>query len=308
MLKLDKRTGQTEHLSFRDLPSLLSAGDLLVLNETRVTALRLQGRKSTGAHVEALLLTETAPRTFEALAKPGRALRVGAEISFAQGLTARVVGADGICRTLEFEEADEFAARLRDAGEVPLPPYIRTRLSDKERYQTVYSRSGGSAAAPTAGLHFTEEVFAELKLRGVDTAKVALDVGVDTFAPLREENLNSHRMHGEVCRLSPETAEAINGCSGRIVAVGTTTVRTLESLATSAKRVSSGERETRLFIRPGFNFQVVDAILTNFHMPRTTMLVMLAAFVGREPLFAAYKEAIDERYRFLSFGDSMILI
>jgi S-adenosylmethionine:tRNA ribosyltransferase-isomerase len=309
LLHLHRDTGRIEHRRFAEVVEILRPGDLLVMNDTRVSAIRLFGRKPTGGEVEALLLREEAPGRYEALVKPGRRLKEDARIEFPGGLAATVREArpDGR-RLLEFEARPDLLDRLAEVGRVPLPPYIREKLGDDERYQTVYSRQGGSAAAPTAGLHFTPELLEALRAGGVETAWVTLDVGLDTFRPLQAENLAEHRMHGERCVMPQETATKIAKTVGRIIAVGTTTVRTLETFATGTRSVQPGETVSHLFIRPGFRFQVVDGMFTNFHMPRTSMLMMIAALSTRERIMEAYGEALNREYRFLSFGDSMLIL
>lgn len=305
LLYLNKATGEIRHMEFRDVPGLLHPGDLLVLNDTRVSALRLRGAKATGANIELLLLKEIDPSTYEALAKPGKRLQPGANLVFEDDLTAEVLADIGEGKKLvRFSDP----SKLRTVGKVPLPPYITAELSKPERYQTVYASTPGSAAAPTAGLHFTPEILQELSDMGVQTAKVTLNVGLDTFRPISAESLDDHVMHGENCTVSPETAEAVASCRGRVIAVGTTSTRTLETFATGRRTLATGTRISTLFIRPGFEFQIVDGLFTNFHMPRTTMLVMLAALAGEERVRAAYKEALDQDYRFLSFGDSMLIL
>lgn len=308
LLWIEPFSGQIRHLAFRDCAGLLREGDLLVLNETRVTARRLLGRKTSGGAVEALLLREVGHGRYTALLKPGRRLKPGAEIEFEGGLRAKVAAMGDGFRDLQFEAQPDLRERIASFGAVPLPPYISARLDNEERYQTVYARSPGSAAAPTAGLHFTEELLDQLRGQGVRTATVQLDVSVDTFRPIEAEHVEHHRMHGEWCRVPEATVDAVRTCRGRVIAVGTTTVRTLETFATGRRQLESGERLSTLYIRPGFPFQVVDGLFTNFHMPRTSLLVMLAAFVGRDRLFAAYTEALETGYRFLSFGDSMLVL
>ena len=308
LLLLPRAEGPVRHLSFRDVPGLLREGDLLVLNDTRVTALRLQGRKATGAAVEALLLSEPEPGVFVALMRPGKRLRVGARVEFEElRATVEAELPDGQ-RRLAFDPQPTISSRLREIGTVPLPPYIHAALADPERYQTVIARAPGSAAAPTAALHFTPALLDALRAEGVETATVTLSVGLDTFRPVEAEDLDAHAMHGEVCEVSPETVEAVARCRGRVIAVGTTSVRTLETFAEGPRRLASGRRTSRLFIRPGYEWKVVDGMFTNFHLPRTTMLIMLAALVGQARLFAAYEEAVREEYRFLSFGDSMLIL
>ena len=308
LLHLPLDGGPVRHRLFTDVPEILREGDLLVLNDTRVSALRLRGRKPTGAEVEALLLSEPTSGTFVALMRPGKRLRTGARVLF-DDLQATIEAElpDGM-RRLRFDPHPMLATRLHEIGTVPLPPYIHAALLDAERYQTVIAHVPGSAAAPTAALHFTPELLGALQARGVEIATVTLSVGLDTFRPVEKEDLAGHVMHGEVCEVSQETADAVGRCRGRIVAVGTTSVRTLETFAVGPRRLATGRRDSKLFIRPGFEWRIVDGMFTNFHLPKTTMLMMLSARVGRERLFAAYAEAVEERYRFLSFGDSMLLL
>ncbi len=307
LLRLDRQTGEVEHLAFRDVPRLLAPGDLLVMNDTRVSALRLFGERPTGGRVELLLLREREDG-WEALAKPARKLGPGERVSFGAGLESTVLGDLGEGRRLlRFTAPGDVREALAALGETPLPPYVRTKIEDPERYQTVYASTPGSAAAPTAGLHFTEEVLAELEALGVRTARVTLDVGIDTFRPISADDPLAHRMHGERCRVPQATADAVADCEGRVIAVGTTSVRTLESMAVGPRQLVAGERDTDLYITPGFLFRVVDGMFTNFHMPRTTMLMMLAALAGHQALMDAYREAVERRYRFLSFGDSMFV-
>jgi S-adenosylmethionine:tRNA ribosyltransferase-isomerase len=309
LLWLHRDTGRIEHRTFRDCVGILQPGDLLVLNDTRVTAIRLFGCKESGAAVEALLLKEEGAGVFEALARPGKRLQPGTRIVFDGGLVATVIeNLDGPKKRIAFESTDGLREQLAAAGHVPLPPYIHESLSDPERYQTVYSQTGGSAAAPTAGLHFTPGLLQELETKGVRSARVTLDVGVDTFRPVEAETLSDHKMHGERCSLPLETAKAIRDCTGRVVAVGTTSARTLESFAIGPRVVDPGERVTSIFIRPGYRFQIVDGMFTNFHMPRTTMLMMISALASRERIMEAYHQALANQYRFLSFGDSMLIL
>jgi len=309
LLHLNPRTGEIKHRQFREVVDLLNPGDLLVLNDTRVSAVRLLGEKPTGGAVEALLLAEEAEGVYRALLKPGRRLPLGSKMRFSGGLEAEVVAIleDGQKR-IAFVPMPALREKIADFGLAPLPPYIHEKLTDKERYQTVYGANSGSAAAPTAGLHFTPEILAELAAKGVGTAKVTLHVGLDTFRPVQSEDPSQHPIHGETCDLSQKTASNIAVSSGRIIAVGTTTVRTLESFANGRRSVEPGSRTSRLFIRPGYAFNVVDGMFTNFHMPRTTMMMMISALAGRDNVMKAYEEAVAERYRFLSFGDSMLIL
>lgn len=308
LLWLHPDSGQIEDRAFRDVVDILERGDLLVVNDTRVTALRLLGEKPTGGRVELLLLKELAPGEYEALARPGRRLQPGATIDF-EDLRAEVVEVlpEGR-RRVRFAPDPDLAEKLRRVGAVPLPPYVKHRIDDPERYQTVYSQAAGSAAAPTAGLHFTSEILKSLEAKGVEIAKVTLDVGLDTFRPITAENPLEHVIHGETCHLPDATRNAIRGAKGRIIAVGTTAVRTLETFATGLREVEAGSRDTRLFITPGYPFQVIDGMFTNFHMPRTTMLLMIAALAGHDNVMGAYKHALGRCYRFLSFGDSMLIL
>ena len=303
--------GAVEHRQFLELPDLLDPGDLLVFNDTRVLPARIFGRKSTGARVELLLLERRGPGQWEGLAHPGRRLSVGSRIVFGAGeLTAEVIGrGEEGTRVLQFsanggpEEADVLLHRL---GEAPLPPYIYERLEDAERYQTIYAREEGSAAAPTAGLHFTPRVLDALREKGVRFAYVTLHVGIATFRPVKAEEIEEHRMHEEWYSLPEETAREIRQCRGRVIAVGTTTARCLESAARGRggrRETLPGAERTRLYITPGYEFRVVDVLLTNFHMPRSSLLILVSAFAGIERIRAAYSEALQQGYRFLSFGD-----
>lgn len=309
LLVLHRKDGRVEHRSFRDASEYLSPNDLLVLNNTRVTAVRLFGQKPTGGQVEALLLREEADDRYEALLRPGKRLPVGTQIVFPDGMAAEVLEdrTDGR-KLIQFAPLPDLKGRLNRVGLAPLPPYIHLPLADRSRYQTVYAQAGGSAAAPTAGLHFTEDYLQGLRSKGVEIAEVTLSVGLDTFRPISVEDAAEHPIHGETCAISEKAAEIVNHAGGKIIGVGTTSVRTLETFATGRRQVANGERHSRLFIRPGYEFRVVDGMFTNFHMPRTTMLMMLAAMVGKDALMNAYAEAVAQRYRFLSFGDSMLII
>lgn len=320
LLVLDRFTGGMEHRRFRDIGEYLRTGDLLVANESRVLAARMFGEKvPTGGKVELLLLRKTDELTWESLVR-GRRMRAGAELAFeGASLMARVqaVTATGE-RLIRFSEPVE--RWLDRIGVVPLPPYIHTPLNDPERYQTIYSRHAGSVAAPTAGLHFTSDLMINLRDQGVEFAFVTLDIGVDTFRPVKEENIEEHHIHTERCRLSAEAANAINRAKlqeRRVIAVGTTAVRVLESAAGGSPDLRGGvcpyrtvlafDGPTDLFIYPGYRFQVVDAMITNFHLPRSTLIMLVSAFAGRENLLNSYEEAKRHEYRFFSFGDAMFI-
>jgi len=320
LLALDRTTGTIEHGTFTDLRRYLKPGDLLVLNDTRVLPARLRGIKpETGARVELLLLRRLEGDRWEVLAKPAKRLKPGTVLAFGEDETGApllhaVVQAEGEAglRTVEFRYRGIFQELLDRLGEMPLPPYIRRRLEDRERYQTVYAKHDGSAAAPTAGLHFTNEFLDELRASGVRTAFLTLHVGLGTFRPMTVERVEDHVMHAEYYEVSAETAAMLNETrekGGRIVAVGTTSARTLE---TAAARFGPGKIEacsgwTDLFIYPGYRFLLVDALLTNFHLPRSTLVMLVSAFAGRELILKAYREAIERRYRFFSFGDAMFI-
>jgi len=310
LLHLDKLTGEVYHRMFTDVPTLLREGDVLVVNNTRVTALRLLGERPTGGAVECLLLrNHEVPRSFEALCKPAKKLQIGTLVHFPGGLTAEVTGIGGEGkRIIQFLEVQDLGEKLNSFGSAPLPPYIHHRLEDRERYQTTYAKHGGSSAAPTAGLHFTPEILSKLEEQGVRIAEVTLDVGIDTFRPVQNEDLSQHVMHGERCAISNEASEIINSAEGRVVCVGTTSVRTLETHAVAKGRVEPGECVSKLFITPGFEWQIVDGMFTNFHLPKTTMLMMISALADPKTVHNSYQIAISQHYRFLSFGDSMLII
>ncbi|MDW8052180.1 MAG: tRNA preQ1(34) S-adenosylmethionine ribosyltransferase-isomerase QueA [Armatimonadota bacterium] len=309
LMVLHRATQTIEHRRFYELTDYLRAGDTLVLNDTRVSAWRLFGRKPTGGQAEVFLLHPLADGRWQALVRPGRRLPEGSRVLVDEVLEvhieSRLPNGVRIVRLVSSEPVEQLLPRV---GQVPLPPYIHKQLADPERYQTVYARQPGSAAAPTAGLHFTPQLLERLKEQGVQIVYITLHVSLDTFRPLQSEQVEQHKMHGEWYTISPEAAEAINATRGRIVAVGTTSVRTLESAAVGKRTVRAGSAETHLYITPGYEFKVVDAMITNFHMPRTTMLVLVSAFAGREFVLRAYHEAIRERYRFLSFGDAMLIL
>ena len=307
LMVLHRATQTIEHRRFYELPDYLQSGDTLVLNDTRVSAWRLQGRKPTGGQAEVFLLHPLADGRWHALVRPSRRPPEGRLILLDEGHTAQIEARleEGI-RLVRFIPPDE--AWLQQVGQIPLPPYIHRQLTDPERYQTVFAREPGAAAAPTAGLHFTPQLLERLKAQGVQIVTVTLHVSLDTFRPLQGEHVEEHKMHGEWFTLSPAAAELINQTRGRIVAVGTTCVRVLESAAVGKRRVLPITGETRLYITPGYEFKVVDALITNFHAPRTTVLVLVCAFAGRDLILHAYQEAIRLRYRFLSFGDAMLIL
>jgi len=312
LLILHRETGQIELRQFSDLLEYLRPGDTLVVNDSRVTARRLIGKRTSGADAEALLLRPLGERQWEALVRPGKSLRPGAQITFLLRngceTAATIVGvtAEG-GRVLEFESPHIRDAMLTE-GVTPLPPYITQGLLDESRYQTVYAGPGGSAAAPTAGLHFTEEMLARATSRGIEFASVTLHVGIDTFRPVKVESLEEHVMHGEWYTVSDEAARVINEAKGRIVAVGTTTVRVLESAAAGPRKISAASGDTRLFITPGYKFKLVDVLLTNFHLPKSTLLMLVSALAGRDNIKKAYAAAVDAQFRFYSFGDAMLIV
>lgn len=314
LLVLPRDGGPTEHRRFDDLPGLLRAGDLLVLNDTRVMPARLHGRRvGTGARIEVLLLQRLNGDRWETLVRPGRRARPGDQITFGDGQLRARIGAvtpfGG--RVVEFSYSGEFTKVLAELGRMPLPPYIQAELPDGERYQTVYAAVWGSAAAPTAGLHFTPRLLERLQDGGVELAFITLHVGLGTFRPVEAADIRDHTMHAEFYQVSQATAAAVDRArerGGRVVAVGTTTVRTLESLAGQERRLQPGSGWTDLFIYPGYAFRVIDGMVTNFHLPRSSLLMLVSALAGRERVLAAYAEAVAAGYRFYSFGDAMLII
>ena len=310
LLVVDKVTGETEHRHFYDLINYLRPDDLLVFNDTRVIPARLHGFKDTGAHVEVFLLTRLNQTDWEVLVRPGKKLQVGAHIQFSEELGCTIVDhTDFGGRVARFEFNGVFEEILDRLGEVPLPPYITEKLEDKERYQTVYNRDPGSAAAPTAGLHFTEELLRKIREKGCEEVFVTLNVGLGTFRPVTEENIEDHPMHREFYSVSQAAADAINRAKAegrRIVAVGTTAVRTLESAGADGM-VKAGSSWTQIYIYPGFQWQMVDALVTNFHLPQSTLLMLVSALSSREVMLRTYAEAVREKYRFFSFGDAMFI-
>ncbi len=313
LMVLDRRTGEVRHRHFTDLTEYLRPGDCLVMNDSRVLPARLLGVRPTGGAAELLLLRELGEDCWECLAKPARKLGAGQRVIFGDGAltaTVREVLEDG-GRIVKFSYDGIFLEILDRLGRMPLPPYIKKELQDQERYQTVYSRETGSAAAPTAGLHFTNELLETIREMGVSEAFVTLHVGLGTFRPVKAEDIADHHMHSELCRMSQETADLLNATrarGGRIVCVGTTSCRTLESLAAPDGSFSAGSRWTDIFIYPGYQFKAMDALITNFHLPESTLVMLVSAFAGRERVLAAYHEAVKEKYRFFSFGDAMLIV
>jgi S-adenosylmethionine:tRNA ribosyltransferase-isomerase len=313
LLVLNKETGEVEHKHFRDIVDYLKAGDCLVLNNTKVIPARLMGTKmETGAAIEVLLLKRRENDVWETLVKPGKKAREGAVISFGDGLlTGKVIDVvDEGNRLIQFSYDGIFEEVLDRLGEMPLPPYITHKLQDKNRYQTVYAKYDGSAAAPTAGLHFTKELLAKVEAKGVKIAYVTLHVGLGTFRPVKEENLLNHHMHSEFYQVTSEAADIINStkaAGGRVICVGTTSCRTIESAADENGIVHPGSDNTEIFIYPGYKFKVLDNLITNFHLPESTLIMLVSALAGRENVLNAYKIAVDNKYRFFSFGDAMFI-
>lgn len=313
LMVLDKSTGHIEHKIFKDIIDYLEEGDCLVLNDTRVMPARLYGSKEgSGGKMEFLLLRRLEKDIWETLVKPGKRAKVGATFTFGNGeLKAEVIEVlDNGNRKVKFFYEGIFEAVLDALGEMPLPPYITEKLEDKERYQTVYSKEVGSAAAPTAGLHFTKELLEEIKAKGINIAFVTLHVGLGTFRPVKAENIEEHEMHEEYYYLNSENAEIINGTKEKgkkVIAVGTTSNRTLESIADENGRVREASGYTSIFIYPGYKFKIVDALITNFHLPESTLIMLISAFSNREIIMSAYNVAVENKYRFFSFGDAMFI-
>ncbi len=310
---LDRGTGQVSHRHFYDILDYLNPGDCLVMNDSRVLPARLLGHRATGGAVEMLLLRDLGDSCWECLCKPGRKMQVGSQVIFGDGeLTATVkeVAADGN-RIVKFHYEGIFLEVLERLGKMPLPPYIKAELQDQERYQTVYSREVGSAAAPTAGLHFTNELLEKIRSKGVKTVFVTLHVGLGTFRPVKAEQITEHHMHAELCMLNSETASVLNqtrNAGGRIICVGTTSCRTLESLVNEDGSFEAKSKWTEIFIYPGYEFKAMQGLITNFHLPESTLVMLVSAFAGRENVLSAYAEAVKEKYRFFSFGDAMCII
>ncbi|WP_088186312.1 tRNA preQ1(34) S-adenosylmethionine ribosyltransferase-isomerase QueA [Desulfosporosinus sp. FKA] len=312
LMVVDRKTGSLEHHTFRDLVSLLDSGDVLVLNNTRVIPARLIGEKvDSQAKIEVLLLKRLELDVWEALVKPGKRLKVGQKVSFGHGLLVGELQEilENGNRKIRFTYAGVFETILDQLGEMPLPPYITAQLEDQERYQTVYAKERGSVAAPTAGLHFTPKLLADLQAKGVEIVEILLHVGLGTFRPVKVEDVQEHVMHSEYYRVETEAAERINRAKQdgrRVIAVGTTVARTLESVGHEGK-VVPGEGWTDIFIYPGYEFKIVDALLTNFHFPKSTLVMLVSALAGRDLILHAYKIAVDQQYRFYSFGDAMFI-
>ena len=313
LLTLDKHTGAVEHHHFYELPSFLRPGDCLVLNDSRVLPARLIGHRPTGGACEVLLLVDRGDKCWECLVRPGRKLRPGAQVIFGEGkeLTATIEEEleDGK-RLVRFHYEGIFLEILEHLGKMPLPPYIKEELQDNERYQTVYSKVVGSAAAPTAGLHFTPQLLEQIQEMGVKVCYVTLHVGLGTFRPVKAEDIEDHEMHSEFCMISQETADTINETKkngGRVICVGTTSCRTIESFAAEDGTMTERSGWTNIFIYPGYRFKVLDALITNFHLPQSTLIMLVSALAGREHVLAAYEEAVPERSRFFSFGAAMFM-
>ena len=313
LMVLDKESGEVSHKHFYDIIDYLRPGDCLVMNDSRVLPARLLGHRPTGGAVEVLLLRDLGNKCLECLCKPGRKMQVGNEVIFGSGeltATVKMVQEDGN-RVVEFHYEGIFLEVLERLGKMPLPPYIKAELQDQERYQTVYSREVGSAAAPTAGLHFTKELLEKIQEKGVKTAFVTLHVGLGTFRPVKAENILEHHMHSELCMMSAETAKILNETKfngGRVICVGTTSCRTLESLVNEDGSFEARSKWTEIFIYPGYSFKAMDGLITNFHLPESTLVMLVSAFAGRDNVLNAYNEAVRERYRFFSFGDAMCIL
>lgn len=313
LMVLDKKTGEIEHKHFQDIVDYLNIGDTIVLNNTRVMPARLIGEKvETGGKIEFLLLKRLEGDKWECLAKPGKRAKIGQKFTFGEGkLTCTVIDiVEEGNRIIEFSYEGIFEEVLDQLGEMPLPPYITEKLEDKERYQTVYSKEKGSAAAPTAGLHFTEDLLSKIKAKGVNVAYLTLHVGLGTFRPVKVEDINDHTMHSEYYHLDKENADLINETKKRgnkVIAVGTTSTRTLETIADENGFVKEQSGWTDIFIYPGYKYKVVDNLITNFHLPESTLIMLVSALAGKENVMNAYKEAVNEKYRFFSFGDSMFI-
>ncbi len=312
LLVLNKTTGAISHKHFTDITDYLRAGDVLVINNTKVIPARLFGIKQGGtAHIEVLLLKQTNEKDcWEVLVKPGKRVKTGAIIDFGSKLIGEIISETSSGRIIRFYYEGIFTEILDELGAMPLPPYITEKLEDQNRYQTVYAKYDGSAAAPTAGLHFTPELLEKIKTMGVEVVEVLLHVGLGTFRPVQAEEISDHEMHSEYYDISPQAAQCINKAKEegrRVIAVGTTSTRTLESVAQNG-RLKSGDGWTQIFIYPGYQFQILDGLITNFHLPKSTLVMLVSALAGKENVLHAYHEAIAEKYRFFSFGDAMLII
>ena len=311
LMALDRQSGEIQHKHFYDIIDYLQEGDVLVVNRSRVIPARLYGKRAdTGADVEILLLKKLENDVWETLVKPGKKCKIGAKIVFGDGLLeAEITGiTDEGNRHLKFTaKSGNVSDAIHEIGQMPLPPYITSRASEKERYQTVYSKEEGSAAAPTAGLHFTPELIDKIKAKGVQVVTVLLHVGLGTFRPVKEREIKNHVMHAEWFSISPETAEIINNRKGRLICVGTTSCRVIESVADESGKVNACEGETAIFIYPGYKFKALQGLITNFHLPESTLIMLVSAFAGRDNTLNAYKTAVKEKYRFFSFGDAMFI-
>ena len=311
LLVYHRKNGQIEHKIFRDIVDYLNNGDVLVINNTRVLPARLFGYKDTGAKIEVLLQKRIDLKNWEVIAKPFKRLSVGTKVTFSTNLSCEVVekGDYGSCK-IRFDFDGVFEDRLSEVGQMPLPPYIHEKLKNKERYQTVYSKVEGSSAAPTAGLHFTKELLTKIKDKGVEIIEVLLHVGLGTFRPVKEDNILNHEMHSEYIEITEENANKLNRAKQegrRIIAVGTTSVRVLESCADDNGKIVPQKRETDIFIYPSYKFKIVDALITNFHLPESTLIMLVSAFAGYDETMHIYREAVKEKYRFFSFGDAMFI-
>lgn len=313
LLILDRKTGEIEHRKFKDIVDYLNPGDCLVLNDTRVIPARLFGNRiGKEEKIEFLLLKNIEGSRWEVLVKPGKKVKPGTKVEFGNGLLVSEVLSieEGGTRIVEFTYEGIFEEILDRLGEMPLPPYIKEKLEDKERYQTVYSKKKGSAAAPTAGLHFTKELLSDIEKKGVNLVFITLHVGLGTFRPVKVENIEEHNMHSEYYEVTEDAAKIINDTrknGGRVIAVGTTSTRTLETIATVDGRVEAKKGWTDIFIYPGYKFKAIDGLITNFHLPESTLLMLVSAFAGREKILNAYRIAVEKRYRFFSFGDAMFI-
>ena len=312
LLVLNRKSGEIEHRHFYDLPDYLNKGDCLVVNDSRVLPARLLGCRSSGGSVELVLLRDLGDGRWECLSRPGRKTKPGTELSFGEGeLMATVMEVtDGGNRIVQFHYDGIFLEVLERLGKMPLPPYIKEELKDAERYQTVYSRELGSAAAPTAGLHFTEELLDQIRAKGIKICTVTLHVGLGTFRPVKEDEIEDHAMHSEYCFIPEETSRVVTETKrsgGRVIAVGTTSCRTLESFAKEDGTLPTASGWTNIFIYPGYRFKCIDALVTNFHLPESTLIMLVSALAGREKILNAYRTAVEEKYRFFSFGDAMFI-